>query len=257
MKKTLLLISCLFLSGVVMSQTPVAPPIIGGNVIKINLSSSLAMEHYMLQYERALNLNRSIGLGIGISSGVDLPFKDALIDQFGDDDDAKRAIETTKLDKLTITPEYRFYLNKKGAPIGFYLATFARYTKLSWTNDYTFTPNDEVPEHMHTAKVDGELNGFGAGAMLGIQWAIGKVVTIDWWIVGPFAGVQDGEMHGVDPDMNHLSLEDQADLIADIENADIPFWDIEATISGNNIDATISGPFVGVRAMGVCLGFRF
>jgi hypothetical protein len=256
MKKAILFISGLFLSTVGLAQTPVASPLIGRNVIKINLSSSIATEHYMLQYERALNLNRSIGLGVGISSGVNLPFQDFLLDQYGDDEDAKTAIETTKLDKLTITPEYRFYFNKKGAPIGFYLATFARYTKLSWTQDYTYTPNSEVPEHLHTAKVDGELNGIGAGAMLGIQWAIGKAITIDWWIVGPFVGTQSGDIHGVDPDMDHLSAQDKLDLEADIEDTEMPFWEIDATV-GDEINATISGPFVGLRAMGICLGFRF
>ena len=253
MKKALLLIWGLFSAGFVFSQGPIASPIIGGNVIKINLSSSILTEHYLIQYERALNLNRSIGIGIGISSSVDLPFKSNLLDQFGDNLDARRAIETTKFDKLTITPEYRFYLNKKGAPIGFYLATFVRYTKFSFTGDYVFTPSNDT---LHTAKVKGNLNGVGVGAMLGVQWAIGKVITIDWWMVGPFIGVQNGEFNGTS-DMSDMSASDKAKLESDIEAVDIPFWKIDATVGNDVINAKISGPFVGVRMFGVCLGVRF
>ena len=74
MKKTLLIVFGIISTGFVFGQGPIASPLIGGNVIKVNLSSSLLTEHYLIQYERALNLNRSIGIGIGISSGVDLPF---------------------------------------------------------------------------------------------------------------------------------------------------------------------------------------
>ena len=253
MKKALLLIWGLFSAGFVFSQGPIASPIIGGNVIKINLSSSILTEHYLIQYERALNLNRSIGIGIGISSGVDLPFKSNLLDQFGDNLDARRAIETTKFDKLTITPEYRFYLNKKGAPIGFYLATFVRYTKFSFTGDYVFTPSNKL---LHTAKVKGDLNGVGGGAMLGVQWALGKVITLDWWIVGPFIGVQNGEFNGTS-DMSDMSAADKTKLESDIEAIDIPLWKIDATVSNDAVNAKISGPFVGVRMFGVCLGVRF
>ena len=253
MKKTLLIIWGLFSAGFVFCQGPIASPIIGGNVVKVNLSSSLLTEHYLIQYERALNLNRSIGIGIGISSGVDLPFKSTLLDQFGDNLDARRAIETTKFDKLTITPEYRFYLNKKGAPIGFYLATFVRYTKFSFTGDYDFTP---IKKPLRTAKVKGDLNGVGGGAMLGVQWALGKVVTLDWWIVGPFIGVQNGEFNGTS-DMSDMSAADKTKLESDIEAIDIPLWKIDATVSNDAVNAKISGPFVGVRMFGVCLGVRF
>ncbi len=255
MKSSILLITGFLLTFTAKSQTqtPLTPPLVGGNVIKVNVTSSLAMEHYMIQYERALNLNRSIGLGIGISSGIDLPFKNALIDQYGDDEDAKRAIETTKLDKLTITPEYRFYVNKKGAPIGFYVATFVRYTKLSFTQDYSFTPSNGI---LHIAKVNGDLSGVGGGAMIGVQYALGKVITLDWWIVGPFVGVQSGDFDGA-CDMSDMTPEDLSNLESDIEDTEIPLWTVDATVSTNTINAKISGPFVGLRAFGLCLGVRF
>lgn len=255
MKKSLLILFLCFLFagnsiGQVVSTTPSI--LAKKNVIKFNLSS-VAIQHYMLQYERSLGLNKSIGLGIGISSGVDLPFKSTLLDKFGGNEDARRAIETTKFDKLTVTPEYRFYFGPKGAPIGFYIATFLRYTKLSFTQDYLFTPSNGVE---HLAHVTGKLNGVGGGAMMGIQWGLGKSVTLDWWIVGPFAGVMDGKFDGV-CDMSDMNATDKADLEKDIESVDIPLWKVDATVAGNLIDAKITGPFYGIRLMGLCLGFRF
>lgn len=254
MKKQLLTIFfCFLMSAHAFSQVPaVASPILGKNVIKFNLSS-VALEHYMLQFERGLGLNKSIGLGIGFSSGIELPFKSTLLDQFGGNEDAKRAIETTKFDKLTITPEYRFYFGLKGAPLGFYLATFVRYTKLSFTQDYTFTPSNGIE---HIAKVNGKLSGVGGGAMMGIQWGLGSSVTLDWWILGPFVGVQDGSFDGVS-DMSDMNAEDKANLEEDIESIDIPLWTIDATVTGNDINAKISGPFYGIRMLGLSLGFRF
>ena len=252
MKNVLLVLIGLFLASNVNGQVAAVAPIIGANVIKVNVSSSLALGHYLFQYERALSLNRSIGLGIGVSSNVDLPFKKQLLDQYGDNADAVRAIETTKFDKLTITPEYRFYLNKKGAPIGFYLATFVRYTKFSFSGDYSFTPSNGI---LHIAPVTGSLNGIGGGAMIGVQWALGKTITLDWWIVGPFAGVQNGDFNGTS-DMSDMSDADKAKLESDIEDTDIPLWNIDATVENNTVNAKISGPFVGVRMFGICLGVR-
>ena len=252
MKKKLLLLTMLFVGLSITSHSQSASPILGKNVIKFNLSS-VAIEHYMLQYEHALALNKSIGIGIGYSSGVDLPFKSSLLKQFGGNEDAKRAIETTKFDKLTVTPEYRFYFGTKGAPLGFYLATFIRYTKLSFTQDYTFTPSNGIE---HVAAVTGKLNGVGGGAMMGVQWGLSKSLTLDWWILGPFAGVMDGNFDGI-CDMSDMTPEDYSNLETDIESIDIPLWKIDATVAGNVIDAKIEGPFYGLRMFGFSLGFRF
>jgi hypothetical protein len=250
MKNILLLFVSLFICVTLSAQ--VAAPIVGGNVIKFNLSS-VDIQHYNIQYERALALNRSVCLGFGYSSGVDLPFKNTLIDQFGDNEDARRALETTKLDKLTITPEYRFYFSAKGAPIGFYLATFIRYTRLGFSQDYTFTPSDNTE---HITHIDGNLNGVGGGAMIGIQWALGSSFTLDWWILGPFAGIQNGSFDAVGG-LAGLTEQDRVDLEQDIEDIEIPFWNIDATVGENTATAEISGPFVGVRTLGFSLGYRF
>ena len=224
----------------------------GKNVIKLNLPS-IALKHYMLQYERVINNRQSIAIGIGFSPSVDLPFKNTLMDQFSDNEDAKNAIESTRFKKITITPEYRFYLGKKGAPAGFYLAPFVRYTNMTIDQDYRFTPSSGIE---HTAHLTGKFNGVGGGLMIGAQWLLGKNVTLDWWIAGPFFGTMKADFHGVD-DMSDMSPADKADLKNDIESIEIPLWKTEATVGENTIDAKLTGPFYGVRGFGLSVGFRF
>jgi len=95
------------------------------SVFKMNLSS-IALNHYSFQYEYVIKARQSVCLGFGFSPNVSLPFKNTLSDAFGDNEDAARAIETTKFSKVTITPEYRFYMGRHNAPQGFYLGLFAR-----------------------------------------------------------------------------------------------------------------------------------
>ena len=115
--------------------------IVGANIFKFNLSS-FATNHFMFQYERVLSPKHSIALGFGFSSGAPIPFKDMLLDEVGDNSDARTAIESCKFDKITITPEYRFYSGSKEAPIGFYMAPFMRYMHMSTDQVYQFTPSD-------------------------------------------------------------------------------------------------------------------
>jgi hypothetical protein len=225
----------------------------GGNVIKTNLSS-IAIAHYQLQYERVTGPFTSFAIGMGYSPNVPLPFASSLSDNF-DGDDEVAAINSMRFSKFTLTPEYRFYAGKKGAPGGFYLATFLRYTNMSTENVYPFVTDSLIP---HEMEVKGKFSGVGAGAMIGIQWLLGNYITIDWWIVGPFIGVMNSSFDGVD---NHpwdkLSAQEEADLQTDINNVDLPLWTVDAKVQDMKADVKLKGPFYGVRFMGVSAGFRF
>ncbi len=258
MKKLLftLLSGGLLLSGFMSkAQSPEPGSSERKNILKFNLTS-IAVNHYMFQYERVTRRKQSFAIGFGFSPNVDLPFKSTLSDEFGDNEDAARAIETTKFSKITVTPEYRFYLGKKKAPQGFYIALFARYSHMKISQDYTFTPSSGT---LHTAHMNGKIDGVGGGFLIGAQWLLGKQknVSIDWWIVGPFIGGMNGDFHGMDPKMNELTPADRADLKSDIEGVDIPLWTVEATIGEYTVDAKLKGAFYGVRLFGFSIGFRF
>lgn len=191
MKK--LLLSLLIISSVLPGSQLFAqsvPVAAKNNIIKFNLTD-LALKQYAVQYEHVVNNRQSFAIGFGMTPTVSLPFKQTLLDQFGGNEDAKRAIETTTFNKFTVTPEYRFYLGSKGAPTGFYVAPFARYTHMEIDQEYGFTPSNNVP---HVANVKGKFDGVGAGVLLGSQWALSKSITLDWFIIGPFIGIMNSKI---------------------------------------------------------------
>jgi len=257
MKKTyLILIVLIAISGITRAQ--VASLVEKPNIIKFNLTGPV-FGNYTLQYERVLKANQSIGMSIGFAPEQDLPFKAALLNLVGDDPQAEAAIENTLFNTITIQPEYRFYSGIAGAPIGFYAATFLRYTNMQTSGQYLFNLSDGE----HNPFIEMKINGFGVGEMIGIQWALGKSMTLDWWIFGPFIGIMKGTGNGLDD--RPISDPDKIDLEADIEEVGnaIPGWTVDATVTddastGNGyVDVTLDGLFYGARFMGVCLGIRF
>jgi len=243
------------------AQDPVTPvtakdiPLINKNLIKFNLSG-VVLNSYTLQYERVLNRKQSIALTIGASPNVSLPFRSTLLKDFGNNEDAKRAIETTVFTKYTATLEYRFYFSGK-APKGLYFAPFVRYMNMKLSQDYTFTPSDG---RLHTAHMNSQFNGFGAGFLIGDQFLIGPHWAIDWWIVGPFYGTNiTADFIGTDPQMDDMSQQDLANLKSNIEGVKLPLYTTTATVTPatNTVEAKLVGPYYGVRAFGVCVAYRF
>ena len=231
--------------------------IIKKNLIKANFSAVI-LNSYVLQYERVLNNKQSIGLTFGVSPNTTLPFKKIFTDRYGNVEDAERAIKNTRYNKYNVTLEYRFYTGKN-APAGFYAAPFIRFMKMDLSQNYSFTPADGV---LHHANFSGRISGFGAGVLIGYQWLLNKNWGIDFWIAGPFYGTKiNANFHGVDPN-GDLSESDQAELKKDIEEFNLPGYDINATISKNTsgpstVDITLNGPYYGIRALGLCLVYRF
>jgi hypothetical protein len=229
----------------------------GKNLVKFNFSG-LFVGNYIAQYERVVGKRSSLAFTLSVAPNTGLPFKDALMEEFSDNEDAKAAIESTLYTKYNFTLEYRFYLSK-GAPKGFYLAPFLRYMNMELEQDYPFTPSDGK---QHVATVSSKFGAFGGGLMVGTQWTIKKHWAIDWWIIGGFYGSQiDADFYGVDP-IGGLSTSDQADLENDIESVDIPGYTIDATVSPNTTGPTqvwvnMKGPYYGIRGAGLCLAYRF
>ena len=226
------------------------------NLIKFNLSG-LILQQYTLQYEYVVNPHQSVALTLGIAPNTPLPFKQTLVNDFGGNADAQRAIETTVFTKYTATLEYRFYTGGGHAPKGFYIAPFFRYMHMSLSEDYTFTPSDEK---LHTAHMDSKFGAMGAGFLIGYQFLIGQHWGIDWWILGPFYGTNiNADFVGTDPQMGDMSPQDLANLKHNIESVKIPGYTVTATVtpSTNTVEAKAVGPYYGARFMGIALVYRF
>jgi hypothetical protein len=223
--------------------------VLGKNIFKINLTS-LLFKNASVQYEHVLTPKTSFALGVSIMPKTGLPFASSLKDQYGSNDDAKRAIETTQLSNYTVTPEYRFYLSGK-APNGFYLAPFARYQHMSFEQDYSFTASSGKMYYPH---ITGNIDNIGAGVLAGVQW--GSHLTLDWWIAGPVIGTTSGDLVGT-ANMSDMSQTDRDKLKNDIESTNIPLTKLNATVGSNQVDVKLSGAYAGIRAFGFALGYRF
>ena len=262
-KQTILLaIGAFLFCSITSAQTTTPPttakqavPLINKNLIKFNLAGAL-LNNYTFQYERVLSRKQSIALTIGISPNVPLPFKSTLLNAFGGNSDAKRAIETTRFTRYTVNLEYRFYFSGN-APKGLYFAPFLRYMNMKLSQDYTFTPSDNK---LHTAHMNSGFNGFGAGFLIGDQFLLGPHWAIDWWILGPFYGTKiTADFVATDPQMGDMSAEDLAKLKNDIESVKLPLYTTTATITQatNTVEAKVVGPYYGVRSFGICIAYRF
>lgn len=156
MFKKFFLVAVLFVAGssLVKAQS---------NVIKLNVGSALFGE-VMLSYERALNENMSVNVGVGFltrSLNTSGYYGTASYD-------AKYSVTG-----IAIIPELRFYPGDKEAPRGFFVGPYLTYRNL------TTKLSGDLSDG--SGKVEGSVGAsvFGGGGILGYQFVIGDVFAID------------------------------------------------------------------------------
>jgi Protein of unknown function (DUF3575) len=222
------------------------------NIVKVNLMA-LGLKNYSFQYERILTKKISIALGVRTMPSGSLPFQDLFADQLAEDDpDLAADVRALKVGNFAITPEIRFYLNRKGYGRGFYLAPYYRFAKFNSDElPITYTGDGGTDK---TIKLKGDVTTHSGGLMIGAQWYLGKVVTLDWWIVGAHYGTSNGTLLGTPS--SSLSANEQTEIKNTIESLELPLTKIKAEVSANNIKAIVDGPWAGVRA-GLSIGIRF
>ncbi len=223
-------------------------------VVKFNLSGVI-IQSYTAQYERVLSPHSSITLsGSYTPNSTPLPFKQALLNQYGDNADAKRAIETTLFSKRIATLEYRFY-PAGHAPRGWYIAPFVRYANMDISNDYSYRSQDGA---LHQVHLDANFNAGGAGILLGYQFQLGQHLGLDLWLLGPFYGTNvKAIFSGTDPYWATLKPYDIAKMKSDIDNTQLPLYTVSSTFNLPLVTANLDGPYYGVRAFGLALAYSF
>ena len=221
------------------------------NFVKINLTS-LLLKTYSLQYERALNRTISFAVAFRTMPSTTIPFKDQILTLVGDDTATRKAIETFQLSNFAFTPEFRFYVGRKGYGQGFYIAPFYRYAKYK-TDQLTFTYHNSS-NVSSDINLSGELTTNTAGILFGSQWSLGKHIVLDWWILGPHYGKGSGEFIGVGA--KPLTQAEQSDLRQELENIDLPLIEKTVIVNANGASLRLDGPWGGVRA-GISLGIKF
>lgn len=226
-------------------------PEIRKNYVKINLPA-LAIRNYGLQYERAVSKRVSFVLGYRFMPEGPIPFKSAILNSGNNTPEAEKAINSLRLSNSAITPEIRFYMGKKGYGRGFYIAPFYRNGNFKASGvELEFQGNGGSTE---TMTLSGDIKGNSFGLMIGAQWALGKNICLDWFILGPHYGSGSGTLNGTSS--MTLSQAEQDDLLTTLRDIDIPLVEETYTVTSNSAMVSFKGPWAGIRA-GLSLGIRF
>lgn len=226
------------------------------NFIKVNLTAPL-IKNYSLQYERVLSRNFSAGLSVRFMPETGLPYTNRIIDLAEiTDPDEKDVIENLMISNYAITPEVRYYMGKKKYGTGFYLSLFYRYASFSMANDaIDYEPEEGDPVDLD---IEGDVTSHTGGFMIGSQWALGRYMCLDFWILGPHFGISSGKVNALSSE--EMTLEDQQDIEDEIDDAlndaDIPMFDYTVTTSADRVIVDFDGPWAGIR-FGLSLGVKF
>lgn len=233
-------------------------PVFRKNNIKVNLTS-LALNNYSLSYEHSLARKVTFVTGYNLMPTTNLgsmALSQKLADVFlEENNDVKEHLDQAHFSNQAFTGELRFYTGKHAGPRGFYVAAYGRYTKMHFDYLGSYDPfiGDEIP-----LPYVGRLNGFGGGLMFGAQWLIANRLTLDWYIVGAHYGKLGGDIN-IDQDFSRLPESEKRNLENEIEERFTVGGRqlIEATITDNGGHGKVDAPFLGIRGLGINLGFTF
>ncbi|MEI6412573.1 MAG: hypothetical protein WCR52_24485 [Bacteroidota bacterium] len=149
---------------------------------------------------------------------------------------------TNRFTNLGFTLENRFYIGSD-EPRGFYLAPYARY------NRYDITREIEKTSNGSTTKIEGALGGVGVGGAAGVQFRMGRFMTMDI----TFIGLDLKWMRGT---FRYQTNDPETDIVAFRDQVQASLKGIP--IIGNQLAAAIDGDHIKVHSPGFALpGYRF
>lgn len=250
---------CLMLSLLILTNAtpPQALKLMKGNpknVLKMNLIP-IAFKTYSFQYEHSFMRNLSLCLQVGYNSEMRLgTYINRILDTVSNDKlNAVRAkfslTELSTTANTYITPEIRIYLSRKGAPNGFYLAPYYRFTtsKVHATFNYKDSNNVDIP-----IVFTGNLNSVRPGVMVGYQKSFLKRLVVDFWL----GGVQFGSSKASFDATSDFTKVDKEGVVQFVED-NFKYGNATVTIdSDTHAKLEYTGKTNGFR-VGLCLGFRF
>jgi hypothetical protein len=216
------------------------------NIVKLNLFA-LSLKNISLQYERAISKKITLAGTARLMPKGNIPFKTAIKNAV-DDPESSKQIDEISVGNFAFMPEIRFYVGRRGAFHGFYIAPYGSVANYSASLPYTYTDNGTDK----TIPLSGNVTTITGGIMFGAQWSLSKKVYLDWWILGPNYGSSDGKLSG----QQTLTPDEQASLKDNLNNLDIPLTQTTNTVDANGATLYFKGPWAGVRS-GLCIGIRF
>ena len=218
---------------------------LGKNMAKINVSA-FALKGFNVQYERQLSHRLTAAIGYSNIPYSTIAYQ-SMIENFFEDTDVE--VGKFQLGTSIFTPEIRYYVGKKGAYRGFYLAPYGRISNYKMQVPVSISTGI----NNKTVLFNGKIDNLTGGLMLGSQWKLSERLYLDWWIVGASIGSANGNLVAATP----LNTLEQQELRDQLSNIDIPFTDIKYNVNSTGATVTTTGSMVGARGLGFNLGFRF
>lgn len=228
------------------------------NFLKTNLSS-FVLRNFSITYERIFTKRFSLNLGVRWMPNGNLPLKNTIIKIVGDDsdnstedEDLEDFIRETEVGGIAITLEPRFYIGE-GYGKGFYFAPYYRYSNFKFGKISVDYQNEFNVEK--TILIGGSIHAHSAGLMIGAQYFLGKGFVLDWWIIGAHYGFSNGDLTGSTAiPLNEYEQQEIKDVINGIEFSDNIK---EINVDSNGVEVIMEGPWAGIRAFGISVGYRF
>lgn len=230
------------------------------NILKTNLSS-LALNNYSLTYERMLTRKISGSLGYRYMPKSALSksmLGETVMDYVKEDgdDDLQNQLDKLQMSGGALTAEFRIYTGRRPGAKGFYAGIYGRYSHFTYDYPYDF----EKPDATTTlVPLKGSSKGIGGGVVMGGQFMIAKRVVVDLYIIGAHYGKMTGKLEGL-TDLSDLDEQDRTDLKNELEElVDLGGSEknITADVRNDGVRADIKMPFLGVRGLGLTIGFAF
>ncbi|WEK35870.1 MAG: hypothetical protein P0Y53_25575 [Candidatus Pseudobacter hemicellulosilyticus] len=228
------------------------------NVVKMNVSS-LVLNSYNFYYERMLTRKISITGGFktmprtGLSSTT---IGEKLVDQLDIDRDDQDDIDRLEASSNAFTLGVRFYTGKRPGAKGFYAELYGRYTNLKAYYAYDYTSSSDKN---YKFPIEVSTNGFGGGLLLGGQFNIAKKVVVDLYIIGAHYGKLNGDANAI-TDLSSMTAQERQDMQDDINDLAPSFNDkkmLQVNVTESGVRGNVDGPFLGVRAAGLSIGWTF
>jgi hypothetical protein len=215
-------------------------------IFKASLTSIL-LKNYHFQYEHALNNKFSVSLSYRFQPKGNIPLSKYIEDQINDPD---VKVGDFQMGNNAITPEFRYYFSGKRMK-GFYVAAYARIAsfELQLPIEYQSGLGNK------TTLLNGSLKSTSGGLMFGSQFNLGKSLVLDWWILGGHYGSASGDL--VSTFGTPLTPTEQSELKNSLNNVELGLVKTTNEVTANYAKLSASGPWAGVRAFGLSLGFKF
>jgi hypothetical protein len=250
MRKVFIIIMSLLMCQTGFGQEKVSANEFYKNRVKLNLFA-LPIRSFSVQYERGLNENISVSMGIRLQPKGPIPFRNAIKNSYDADSIDVDFLDNARISSWAITPEFRYYFGKK--PLnGFYVAPYIRLegNKLDWTYKYT-----EDNGNVRNIGIHGKTSGIAGGLMLGAQWRLAKRMLVDWWIIGVAYGSYKVTLNGAS-DLSDMSAADKKEIEDTIESSGFGNNGFNATVTNSGVTADVKVGLPGIRT-GLCIGYTF